>query len=60
MVPDIIVETTEFGGVSLGPILSQRLRSAVVDLLLGGNKDVLPSVYKFRVLGVLGNVSFFL
>ena len=45
VVSDVIMETTEFGGVSLGPVPSQRLRSAVVDLLLGGDKDVLPGVH---------------
>ena len=60
MVPNVVVETTEFCGVSLGPILSQRLWPAIVDLLFGGNKDVLPSVHNLRVLGVLGDISFFL
>lgn len=45
MVSDVIVEMAEFGGISLGPIPSQRLRSAVVDLLLGGDKDSFPSVH---------------
>ena len=41
MVSNGVVETTKLCGVSLGSILSQRLRPAMVDLLLGGNKDVL-------------------
>ena len=45
VVTDVVVETTKFGGVSLGPVPTQRLRSAVVDLLLGGDKDVLPGVH---------------
>ena len=44
VVPDVVVETTEFSGVSLGPISSQRLWSAVVDLLFSGHEDVLPGV----------------
>ena len=57
VVSDVVVETTEFSGVSLGPIPSQRLRSAVVDLLFSGDENVLSGVHQFRVLGILGNIS---
>ena len=42
---DVVMKPTEFSGVSLGPIPSQRLRSAIVDLLLSGNENVLPGVH---------------
>ena len=42
---DVVMKPTEFSGVSLGPIPSQRLRSAIVDLLFGGNENVLPGVH---------------
>ena len=45
VVSDVVMETTKFGRVPLGPIPSQRLWPAVVDLLLGGDKDVFPSVH---------------
>ena len=45
VVSDVVMETTKFGWVPLGPIPSQRLWPAVVDLLLGGDKDVFPSVH---------------
>ena len=45
VVADIVVETTKFGGVPLGPIPSQSLWPAVVNLLFGGDKNVFPSVH---------------
>ena len=42
---DVVMELTEFSGVSLGPIPSQGLRSTVVDLLFSGNENVLPGVH---------------
>ena len=45
VVSDVVVETTEFSGVSLGPIPSQRLWSAIMDLLLSGNKNILSGIH---------------
>ena len=40
MMPDVVVETTELCGVSLGPVLAEGLRPAIVNLLLGGHKNI--------------------